>query len=218
MKRLSEAADAARSRIRQQAASRKIVSEAKKVKTMRQDVGKKKTMLQISKTEAARRQLETAIRLWFFDGEPVSIHTLAAAAHQLVHDLGKSQGITAVLRELADVRPGCKKELKAMVAQYENFFKHADHDPAALLDFHPETTEFYIGDAVVAYERLTGERPHIFRTFLFWMMMKHPELGVVESRAQWDAQMQFLGPKLQTMSKQEFCLAYLKALALNEIQ
>ena len=35
--------------------------------------------LHVTKLDAARRQLETAITLWFHDGDPVSIHTLAAA-------------------------------------------------------------------------------------------------------------------------------------------
>src|SRR5207245_10811773 len=32
----------------------------------------------VTKLDAARRQLRTAIRLWFEEGDPVSIHTLAA--------------------------------------------------------------------------------------------------------------------------------------------
>ena len=34
----------------------------------------------LSKLDVARRQLETAIRLYFYDGDFVSTHTLAAAA------------------------------------------------------------------------------------------------------------------------------------------
>jgi hypothetical protein len=48
----------------------------------------KRPTLKVSKTDVAKRQIETAIRLWFFSGDPVSIHTLAAAAHQILHDLG----------------------------------------------------------------------------------------------------------------------------------
>ena len=40
--------------------------------------------LRISKIEAARRQLDSAIELWFLDKDEVSVHTLAAAAYQLV--------------------------------------------------------------------------------------------------------------------------------------
>ena len=47
---------------------------------------------QISKIEAARRQLDCAIELWFCDKDEVSIHTLAAAAYQIIHDLKMKRG------------------------------------------------------------------------------------------------------------------------------
>jgi hypothetical protein len=46
--------------------------------------------LRIYKIEAARRQLDSAIELWFLDKDEVSVHTLAAAAYQLVHDLKRN--------------------------------------------------------------------------------------------------------------------------------
>jgi hypothetical protein len=45
--------------------------------------------IKISKLEAARRQVETAIRIYFANGDPVSIHTLAAASLQILVDLDK---------------------------------------------------------------------------------------------------------------------------------
>jgi hypothetical protein len=41
--------------------------------------------LAVTKQSAARSQLETAIRLWFYEGDPVAIHTLAVAAHDCLH-------------------------------------------------------------------------------------------------------------------------------------
>jgi hypothetical protein len=46
----------------------------------------------VSKSDVARSQLETAIQLWFADGDPVSIHTLAVAAHDCLHTLSKLTG------------------------------------------------------------------------------------------------------------------------------
>ena len=51
-----------------------------------------KAILPVSKFDAARRQLETAIRLYFFQGDPISIHTLASAAAQILHDLSRHRG------------------------------------------------------------------------------------------------------------------------------
>lgn len=172
--------------------------------------------LKISKTDAAKRQLEAAIRMWFHDGDPVSIHTLAAAAHQVVHDLGKARGITAVLRELRDIRPEYKKQMQQAVARDENFFKHADRDPDALLDFKPITTTFFLMDAVLTYEALTGERPPILRTFQMWMMLQDPQLVKEEFRANWTAQVKSAGPVFERMSKQEFFTLYPSAIAKSQ--
>src|SRR6266478_417966 len=125
----------------------------------------KRPTVKISKTDAAKRQLETAIRLWFFSGDPVSIHTLAAAAHQVLDDVGRSKGSPTALRGLPGVKPAYIRRLRELVSRYENFFKHADCDPSALLDFNPEATEMMILDAVLTYESLTQEIAPILNTF-----------------------------------------------------
>ena len=49
-------------------------------------------MIRVSKLDAARRQPDAAIKLWFADGDEVSVHTLAAAAHQTIHDINQKKG------------------------------------------------------------------------------------------------------------------------------
>jgi len=132
--------------------------------------------LKVSKTDAAKRQIETAIRLWFYSGDPVSIHTLATAAHRILHDLGRKRGLASVLRQWPGVRPEHKKELRSLFTRYENFFKHADKDPEALLDFNPEATEVFIFDAVLIYRSLTQEVSPILETFKAWMLVHKPHL------------------------------------------
>ena len=46
----------------------------------------------VTKIDAARRQLATAIDLWFNDKDAVSIHTLAYAAYDVIHGLSKRRG------------------------------------------------------------------------------------------------------------------------------
>jgi len=174
----------------------------------------KRSTLKVSKTDAAKRQLETAIRLWFNDGEPASIHTLTAAAHQIVHDLGKARGISSLLRNLTPAKPEYKKKIRQIIAKSENFFKHADKDPDELLDFNPESTEIYMIDAVMTYEALTSERPHIFRAYQMWTTMKNPEILKEEYRAQMQAAIK--DPMIAQLGKQEFFTLYMKALSKND--
>ena len=47
--------------------------------------------IRISKLEAARRQLRTAITLWFTGGDPVAIHSLAFAAYEILHAISEKR-------------------------------------------------------------------------------------------------------------------------------
>ncbi len=49
--------------------------------------------IRVSKLNAARRQLNCALELWFSDKDEVSVHTLAAAAHQIIYDISKKKGV-----------------------------------------------------------------------------------------------------------------------------
>ena len=106
--------------------------------------------------------------------------------------------------------------MQQAVAQDENFFKHADRDPDALLNFKPITTTFFLMDAVSSYEALTGERPPILRTFQMWMMIQNSDLVKEEFRNDWTARLKVAGPDPKRMSKQEFFTQYLSAIAKNE--
>jgi hypothetical protein len=48
--------------------------------------------LHFSKLDVALRQLETAVTLYFHSADPVSIHTLTAAAYNVLRDLKTHRG------------------------------------------------------------------------------------------------------------------------------
>src|SRR5947209_4730269 len=104
--------------------------------------------VRISKLDAARRQLETAVVLYFQQGDPVSIHTLAAAAHQLLHDISKkadSQSEMILAWALEQVLPEYRDEIRKTLRAAQNFFKHADRDESDVLeDFDQGQTEFLL--------------------------------------------------------------------------
>jgi hypothetical protein len=49
-------------------------------------------MMKVKKLDAARHQLRTAIELWFCDGDPISIPTLAFASYEIIHVASKTRG------------------------------------------------------------------------------------------------------------------------------
>ena len=128
----------------------------------------------ITKLDAARRQLETAVILWFHEGDPVSIHTLAAAAYQILYDLNKKRGGDPMMKDAKIIRPECLKECHRIFAKWENFFKHADQDPSETLQFPPQVTRTFILDAIAKYNEMAHEERPLFRLFNFYMVFTEP--------------------------------------------
>jgi hypothetical protein len=75
--------------------------------------------MKLSKLDVARRQLETAITLYFHESDPVSIHTLTAAAHGVLRDLSRvhEQGNRMMTDFIPDyVPPEVKPEFRERIA------------------------------------------------------------------------------------------------------
>lgn len=131
-------------------------------------------MIHVTKIGAAKSQLETAIRLWFEEADPISIHTLATSALKVLHDVGKMEG---VVESWLIARPNPPPEWNKYSTAHQNFFKHAKKDPYELIPFIAEGTDFYIFDAIHCYEDLCGSPlPPIMRAFLLRYKLSHPEI------------------------------------------
>ena len=133
--------------------------------------------IKVSKLDAARRQILTAIRLYFNHGDIVPMHTLAAAAFKITQNICDSNpslpdSLTDWIDEL--VKPEAKKMFWRKLHETANFFKHAENDPDAVHTFYPEQTENLLFFAVYQYRQLTGEWAAEIRLFSTWYMMLHP--------------------------------------------
>jgi len=134
--------------------------------------------IKINKLDAARRQILTAIRLYFNHGDIVSMHTLASAAFKITQNIcDESPDLPDSLTDWIDelVKPEFKKMLWSKLHETGNFFKHADHDPDAVHEFYPEETEHMLFHAVYQYRQLTGEWSAEIRLFSTWYTLQHPE-------------------------------------------
>lgn len=132
----------------------------------------------VSKLDAARRQLRTAIRLFFEDGDAVSIHTLNAAAEGLLRDLLAAGGRKSPLREVEEdwIKPEHWKDYLALTNAPRNFFKHADRNPNEVLEFRPEATAFSLLESMIMYRLLTGRMLREGHVFWAWFAVSHPDL------------------------------------------
>lgn len=143
-----------------------------------------RSKITVSKLDAARRQLETAVVLYFAERDPVSIHTLTAAAYNVLRDIGRARKTSPMLikeQALAWVQPEHVSSIRKKINEAENFFKHADKDPEGEIEFSPEQTELLLFDACTQYRTLVGESLPLLMLFSTWFIIHHPDIIISPS-------------------------------------
>jgi hypothetical protein len=132
-----------------------------------------------SQLDAAVRQLDCAIELWFQERDPVSIHTLAAAAHEVINDMHR---VLVPDKDLLFDASFIKREqhrwIKDALRKPLNFFKHADRDPdpAALVEFSPFISLVFMLVCLEGLQNLGHQRSVPQNCLVFWMALHMPEL------------------------------------------
>lgn len=165
--------------------------------------------IKISKIDAARRQILTAIRLYFNHGDIVSMHTLATAAFKITQNICDAnpdlpESLTDWVNQL--VKPHAKKLFWSKLHETANFFKHADQDPDSVHEFDPEQTENMLFFSVYQYQQITGERTAETWLFSIWYMLQHPQAFNTPQ------EMLKLGTELFGANKNKFWLEFLPLL------
>lgn len=165
----------------------------------------------IDKLEAACRQLNTAIALWFNDGDAVSIHTLASTAHQIVHDINRHRGGRDLLYDSILIKDEFRREaIKNYLKKHYNFFKHADSDPAGTISFDRIITEGIILFTLLGLELLGREPDEVRGAFSIYYFLRNPHLLTEKGKAVFiDAFPDESGKNALSMSKQQFFEAYI---------
>ncbi|WP_237044480.1 hypothetical protein [Aquipseudomonas alcaligenes] len=131
----------------------------------------------LTKIDAARRQLATAINLLFNGGDPVSIYSLATNAWEIIDTLCERKNIDSASAQTREHLPEGKLLKRDYInSPYRNFFKHADRDPeAVLIDFSETSADSVLFLAVEDYIRLLKKSPVEFQVFQLWYLAIHIE-------------------------------------------
>ena len=98
--------------------------------------------MDITSREAALNQLATAIRLYFEDRDPVSVHTLISAAGELLDQMVGSNSPRNELLTKADV-VGRRREISDKLNAPRNFFKHGSNDIEPIFRGFSDDRNFY---------------------------------------------------------------------------
>jgi hypothetical protein len=138
----------------------------------------------LTKEAAAVRQLDTAISMLFQGGDVVSIQTLAAAAANVFSDLLRGTGRQTWKQKMQQTFPGREKEVHNTLHLAQNFFKHADNDPTATLDFDPQWNDDMILVGILEYGEIVNARgaklTHPMSIFQLWYFARNP--GIFEGQ------------------------------------
>lgn len=140
--------------------------------------------IKVSKLDVARRQLEQAIFLFFNDGDPIAIHTLVAAAYNIIRDLNiktNADGKMIKTKLVNEAKESERKRIRDKISEAENFFKHADRDPEALLNFNPAMTGLLLYDATQHLKALTGKDSAYFKVYNAWVIVMNIGVAGVPS-------------------------------------
>jgi hypothetical protein len=133
----------------------------------------------VTKLESAERLLLVAIRMFFKRRDMIAVHTLAAAAYDVLRMIGRREPRVKSVYDLVEerVQPEYRKEFLNALRKPQNFFKHAAaENPDERLDFYYGNTEFILFDATLLYSAvMRGHKPETL-VFMGWFIAKHPNI------------------------------------------
>ncbi|MBR1204476.1 MULTISPECIES: hypothetical protein [unclassified Bradyrhizobium] len=129
--------------------------------------------MEISKLEAAKRQLNCAIRLYLNDDDLSSVITLSRASFRLLWDIYPTIA-----------NDGFERPLSKLIEQIgwhkfnaiSNFLKHADKDPEAQMEPDEVHARTGIGFSIILYSRATSTYSPEMRAWETLMTLSDPEV------------------------------------------
>lgn len=153
-----------------------------------------KDELVLTKIDVGRRQLNTAVRMFFFEEDVVSLHTVAAAAHGVLRDVARYKGINKSLKDSPLISESERSKYIAAVNYPQNFFKHATKDANGKMVFRYQGNILFLLDAIVLYTLLDEELTREMKIFLMWFQLRFPDVLCYQPAEEYCAQIRSSTP------------------------
>jgi hypothetical protein len=159
----------------------------------------------LTKVDVARRQLATAIRLFFDGGDSVSVLSLAANAWEVIDFLCIRAGVASMSAQARTyVAPGKDLKKDYINSPFRNFFKHADRDPDGVLqNFDDAVVDGILFLAVEDYIRMRGKSPIELQVFQLWYLACHTEKVVGDKLDEVLDAVAGMFPEIETLTRDE---------------
>ena len=139
-------------------------------------------MAQYTKLQAAKAQLQTAVRVFFEDSDPLSVETLCATVLGILHPLAEQHGVKGLLNN-PDLIP---REMESIwykkLHEVPNFLKHADRDWDTTMEYNEAVLPYRLFEATALYDKLTkviegaSKSERFVVIYQFWFGIAYPHL------------------------------------------
>ena len=182
------------------------------------------TKIRVNKPEAARRQVDTAIRMLFSAEDPVAIHTLAMAGLRILCDLASKRDASNMEKAINSmIKPGKEAAFWGAMNSFSNFLKHADRDPDEIhYGVDEEVNDVTLLVASLYYQDLGHQLTPEMLALVGWFAALHPEFLIDNENAHpsFRAAAEAAGHSIRTLPRREQLAVGLKKLlplARNEV-
>ena len=132
----------------------------------------------ITKLDAACRQLELAIHLYFEKGDLVAIHTLACAAREIFEKHCEKSGCHRLFDDIQNRHQGIEpKELWNVLNRARNFFKHPDAQGNLEATIELDQDDNKLMMFMAAHDcssLLDAATPALFKRYIVWVIGTEP--------------------------------------------
>jgi len=142
-------------------------------------------LVKVNKLAAARRQLDTAIALWFHDGDPVSVLSLSYAAYEILHRLYRNAGFRGLLYDSQHMQEDQRSEFCRLIKSVPNFLKHANRsqgeDAEQWVTFPVTQGVAFMLFSIFALRKLVNPLNDVETAFHVWVRIQEPSWFIEDS-------------------------------------
>jgi hypothetical protein len=130
----------------------------------------------IGKLDAARRQIDAAVRMTFAGEDPVSIHSVAAAGTRIIRELCEQRGnVESYLRFTDWITPARAGKFWHQFNASANFVKHVENNADGICQLDEEEIDFLILAGAKLYRDLGNSYSDEMIVFGWWWALQHSD-------------------------------------------
>ena len=158
----------------------------------------------ITKIDAAKIQIDTAIRMLFNADNPIPIHTLSMAGFRILRDIAKNKKSSLYEKIEFMIKPEMMGEFWKLIQKYANFIKHADKDPeGSINNFNEEINDSILFLASLYYQDVGCKLTPEMLTITVWYSALHPDFIIENTSSEYKSQVDVVKKTLIGKSRKE---------------